>query len=135
MTIEAWQAQIKEAAARSGKLHVRGSGGKAFVRPWRRIELPSIPARACRHRRVRAEQARHRGAHQDAARRVEQAMASAGQMLAFEPPHFGADATVGGALACGLSGPRRPYAGALRDYVLGAKVIDGRASIFHSAAR
>ena len=57
---------------------------------------------------------------------VERVMAEAGQMLAFEPPHFGARATVGGALATGLSGPRRPYAGALRDYVLGAKVVDGK---------
>lgn len=67
------------------------------------------------------------------------------QMLAFEPPHFGRsplpqagegvndalrapkpiDATLGGAIAAGLSGPRRPYAGAARDFVLGVRIIDG----------
>ena len=49
-----------------------------------------------------------------------------GQMLPFEPPVLGAG-TVGGVLACGLSGPARPFAGAVRDYVLGMRVINGQA--------
>jgi glycolate oxidase FAD binding subunit len=48
------------------------------------------------------------------------------QMLAFEPPHFGASATLGGTLACAFAGPRRPYAGSVRDMVLGVRLIDGR---------
>ena len=56
---------------------------------------------------------------------VESAMRARGQMLAFEPPHFGEGATLGGAVACGLSGPRRPYAGSVRDLVLGVRVLDG----------
>lgn len=48
-----------------------------------------------------------------------------GQMLAFEPPCFGQSATLGGTIACGLSGPRRPYAGAARDFVLGVNIING----------
>ncbi|MBI3374691.1 MAG: glycolate oxidase subunit GlcE [Betaproteobacteria bacterium] len=48
------------------------------------------------------------------------------QMLAFEPPHFGAGATLGGCLAAGLSGPRRAAAGAVRDFVLGVRLLDGR---------
>ena len=56
---------------------------------------------------------------------VESAMRDAGQMLAFEPPRYGAGGTLGGAIASGLSGPRRPYAGAARDLVLGVKVVDG----------
>ncbi len=56
---------------------------------------------------------------------IEAALAAKRQMLPFEPPHFGAGATLGGTIACGLSGPRRPYAGAARDLVLGVKVIDG----------
>lgn len=56
---------------------------------------------------------------------VEAALAGAGQMLPFEPPHFGAGATIGGTVAAGLSGPRRPYAGSVRDFMLGARIIDG----------
>src|SRR4030095_2330594 len=59
---------------------------------------------------------------------IEDAMKSAGQMLAFEPPHFrnGSNMpTLGGCIAAGLSGPRRPYAGAVRDLVLGVRLLDG----------
>jgi len=60
---------------------------------------------------------------------IETALAERGQMLGFEPPHLGASATLGGTIATGLSGPRRPYAGAARDFVLGVKLINGRAEI------
>jgi len=51
------------------------------------------------------------------------------QILPFEPPHFGAGATLGGCVAAGLSGPRRASAGAVRDAVLGARVVDGRGQL------
>lgn len=57
---------------------------------------------------------------------IEATLAASGQMLTFEPPHFGEGATLGGTLACGLSGPRRPYAGAARDAVLGCQIINGK---------
>ena len=60
---------------------------------------------------------------------VETALAERGQMLAFEPPHFGDGATFGGAVACGLSGPRRASSGALRDFVLGATLMDGQGQV------
>lgn len=47
------------------------------------------------------------------------------QMLAFEPPHFAATATLGGCIATGLSGPRRATTGAVRDFVLGVRILDG----------
>jgi glycolate oxidase FAD binding subunit len=50
-------------------------------------------------------------------------------MLAFEPPHFGAGATLGGCVAAGLSGPRRASAGSVRDAMLGAKILDGRGQL------
>ena len=68
---------------------------------------------------------------------IKAALAERGQWLAFEPPHFdarpapdgrsGSDsaATLGGTIACGLSGPARPYAGAARDFVLGVRTING----------
>ncbi|MCD5991728.1 glycolate oxidase subunit GlcE [Pseudomonas sp. CDFA 553] len=52
------------------------------------------------------------------------ALDAAGQMLPCEPPHFG-EATVGGMVASGLSGPRRPWSGSVRDFVLGTRVITG----------
>lgn len=64
-------------------------------------------------------------------RDLETALADNRQMLPFEPPHFGEGATLGGTIACGLSGPRRSYAGAARDYVLGMRLIDGRGDILH----
>ncbi len=54
------------------------------------------------------------------------ALANERQMLPFEPPGFGDQATVGGTVACGFSGPARPYRGSLRDYVLGVSVVNGR---------
>ena len=57
---------------------------------------------------------------------IESTLAQHGQMLAFEPPHYGATATLGGTIACNLSGPRRPFAGAARDFVLGVELINGR---------
>ena len=56
---------------------------------------------------------------------IEAALAERGQALAFEPPAFGAVATIGGVVAAGLSGPRRMAAGALRDFVLGVRILDG----------
>jgi len=57
---------------------------------------------------------------------VEAALAERGQALAFEPPHFGSGATLGGAIAAGLSGPARASVGAARDFVLGAHLVNGR---------
>jgi glycolate oxidase FAD binding subunit len=63
-------------------------------------------------------------------REVEEVLATHKQMLAFEPPHFGADATIGGCVAAGLSGPRRSSAGytygGVREAVLGARLLDGK---------
>ncbi|MGV8992335.1 MAG: glycolate oxidase subunit GlcE [Thiobacillus sp.] len=56
---------------------------------------------------------------------IEALLAEHNQMLAFEPPHFGGAATLGGSIAAGLSGPRRPYAGSARDFVLGVRMVDG----------
>jgi glycolate oxidase FAD binding subunit len=56
---------------------------------------------------------------------IEALLDAHGQMLGFEPPHFGEAATLGGTLACGFSGPRRPYAGSARDFVLGMEILDG----------
>ncbi len=81
---------------------------------------------------------------------IEAVLAERGQCLAFEPPHFASPrpggegsqpdafpppprgeraATLGGTVACNLSGPARPYAGACRDFVLGVRIINGRGEV------
>ena len=60
---------------------------------------------------------------------IEAALAERDQMLAFEPPHFGPGATFGGAVAAGLSGPRRATSGAVRDFVLGTVLMDGKGEV------
>jgi len=66
---------------------------------------------------------------------LEKVLASHGQMLPCEPPQFDGRGTLGGAVATGLSGPRRAYAGALRDFVLGVQVIDGRGHLLRFGGR
>ena len=60
---------------------------------------------------------------------IEAALAECGQMFSFEPPHLGDNATLGGMVACGLSGPRRPHTCAVRDSMLGVKMINGRGEV------
>ena len=57
---------------------------------------------------------------------IEAALAEQGQALHFEPPHFGPGSTIGGTLACNLSGPSRPWAGSVRDQVLGIRLLNGK---------
>jgi hypothetical protein len=60
---------------------------------------------------------------------LEALLAAQGQCLPFEPPHFGgaqAKATVGGMVASGLSGPARASVGAVRDYMLGVVLLNGK---------
>src|SRR6516164_1547965 len=60
---------------------------------------------------------------------VEAALAARDQFLAFEPPAFGADPTIGGVIAAGLSGPRRMFAGAARDFVLGTRLLTAQGEL------
>jgi glycolate oxidase FAD binding subunit len=66
---------------------------------------------------------------------LESRLAEQNQMLPFEPPHFGPAATVGGAIASGLAGPRRMAAGAVRDFVLGVRLLDGRGQMLSFGGR
>ena len=76
---------------------------------------------------------------------IERALAECGQMLAFEPPDWRGSAragrrtdcqpTLGGALACNLSGPRRIKAGAARDHFLGFRGVSGRGEIFKAGGK
>jgi glycolate oxidase FAD binding subunit len=68
---------------------------------------------------------------------LEAVLAEKGQCLPFEPPHFGEPAaptrvrgaTVGGMVAAGLSGPSRAAVGSVRDFVLGATLLNGNGEV------
>ncbi|HEX5379698.1 MAG TPA: glycolate oxidase subunit GlcE [Phenylobacterium sp.] len=122
---QALAAQVKAASAASRPLRIEGGGTRGFYgRPVTGDRLsmaghrgvidydPSELVITARAGTPLAE--------------IEAMLAAENQMLCFEPPGFGAAGTLGGAVATGLSGPRRPFAGALRDYVLGARIMDGR---------
>jgi glycolate oxidase FAD binding subunit len=72
---------------------------------------------------------------------IEHALREKGQMLAFAPPKWldlfrsGATPTLGGALACNLSGPRRVRAGAARDFILGFSAVNGRGEQFKAGGK
>jgi glycolate oxidase FAD binding subunit len=60
---------------------------------------------------------------------ISQLLKENNQILAFEPPNFDGRSTIGGVVASGLSGPRRPYSGAVRDYVLGVRLLTGNGKV------
>lgn len=122
--LEALQATIRAAAEQRTPLRIRGGGTKDFYGGPLTGEVVDtrVYAGIIDYEPTELVLTARAGTSLAA---VESAMRSRGQMLAFEPPHFGDGATLGGAVACGLSGPRRPYAGAVRDLVLGVRVLDG----------
>ena len=126
----ALQQRVREAAARGEALRVTGGGTKDFY--GRRTA--GEPLAVGGHRGILEYEPTELVITARAGTplaEIEAALAGQHQMLAFEPPHYGPGATLGGAIACGLSGPRRPYAGAVRDFVLGVKILTGRGEILH----
>jgi glycolate oxidase FAD binding subunit len=116
---------IRDAAARRAPLRLRGGGSKDFFGNEPRGALLDTRAYAGVLDYEPAELVLTACCGTPLSE-LERILAEQGQCLAFEPPHFGA-ATFGGCIAAGLSGPRRTSAGAVRDFVLGVKLIDGRA--------
>lgn len=120
------QGRVSEAAARRSPLRVRGAGTKDFYGGALRGEVVEMGG----YSGIVAYEAKELVLTVRAGtslERVEAALAAERQMLPFEPPRFGgAPPTIGGVVAAGLSGPRRPYAGAVRDFVLGTRIVNGK---------
>jgi glycolate oxidase FAD binding subunit len=117
-------ARIADAAARKQPLRIRGGGSKDFYGAQTLGEVCDV----AEHTGIVAYEPKELVLTVRAGTplaQVESALAAERQMLPFEPPHFGS-ATIGGAVAAGLSGPRRPYAGAVRDFVLGTRIVNGK---------
>jgi glycolate oxidase FAD binding subunit len=116
-------AVIVEAAANKEPLRIRGGGSKDFYGGMLAGKLLDVSA----HRGIVAYEPTELYVTARCGTplvEIEAALAERGQMLAFEPPHFGR-ATLGGCVASGLAGPRRQQAGGVRDFVLGVKLVDG----------
>lgn len=60
---------------------------------------------------------------------LENLLASHAQQLPFEPPIHSENSTIGGVVAAGLSGPRRPFSGSVREHILGINMINGQGKI------
>lgn len=124
--------RIRAAAAEGTKLAIRGGGTKDFFGNPLQGEALDIGVLKAPLIHESSELVVTAAAATPLAE-LEATLDAAGQMLAFEPPHFGAAVTVGGCVAAGLCGPRRlasGYAGGpLRDHVLGTKLLDGRGNL------
>lgn len=125
---EALIERVRQAAAARMSLRILGGGSKAFYGracPGEDLDLsghvgdiryePSELVLTARAGTKLAE--------------IEALLAANAQMLPFEPPHFSPAASLGGMVAAGLSGPRRPWGGSLRDAVLGVKLLNGRGEV------
>ena len=113
--------QVREAAAAKRTLRITGAGSKAFY--GQSLEGETLETRS--HQGISAYEPTElviTARCGTSLAEIEKALADSGQILPFEPPYFGGNATFGGAIASGLSGPRRAanngYYGAVRDYVL-----------------
>lgn len=128
--LEQFRAAIETATATHQPLQLRGGGTKQWygqqlvgqvldTRPYRGV-IAYDPAELVITARCGTPLAE-----------IEAVLAEKNQLLPFEPPYFGPHATFGGCVAAGLSGPRRQAAGAVRDFVLGAALMDGKGQVLH----
>src|SRR5580704_16418598 len=117
--------QVRRAAEARRPLRIVGGGTKAFY--GRAVEAE--PLSLAGHRGIVAYDASELVVTARAGTplaEIEARLAQNGQRFAFEPPRLGPASTLAGVVAAGLSGPRRPFAGAVRDGVLGANILDGQ---------
>ena len=135
------QAAVADALARSSTLAVEGLGSKRGLgRPMQAVETLSLRALSgiVTYEPEELILTAQAGTPRDV---IEATLAQRGQFLAFEPPDFsalfGSDSagTLGGLVACNLSGPRRFAAGAARDFVLGLRAVSGRGEVFKAGGR
>ena len=126
--VERLRARIRDAAATATPLRVEGSGSKSFYgmpgdgEPLDTRDVTGIVSYEPTELVIQARAG-------TPLREIEDLLKGSNQMLAFEPPHFGPNATLGGSIATGLSGPARGSAGSARDFVLGATVLDGQGQL------
>lgn len=125
-------ATLRIAAERGQPLHIQGGGSKAFYGHPRAESAESLDITPYQgivnYEPTELVITARAGTRLS---EIESILREHGQMLAFEPPHFASTATLGGCVAAGLSGPRRAAAGAVRDFVLGVRMLDGTGRDLH----
>ncbi|HEX7438093.1 MAG TPA: glycolate oxidase subunit GlcE, partial [Caldimonas sp.] len=120
--------QVLGARDRRAALEIRGGGTKAFYGGSPRGEpLDLRPLAGISSHEPSELVVTVRGGTPLA--ELEAALAEHGQCLPFEPPRFAGGGSVGGMVAAGLSGPARASVGGVRDYVLGATILNGRGEV------
>lgn len=124
-TIDGFAEAIREAGARKAALRIRGGGTKDFYGGELRGDVLDMCGYAgvVDYEPTELVMTARAGTPLT---EVESLLRRNNQMLGFEPPRFGAASTLGGCIAAGLSGPRRPYTGSARDHVLGMRILDGK---------
>jgi len=120
--------QVKSAAEASRTLDIRGGNTKAFYgEPARGEALDTTPLTGVSSYEPTELVVTARCGTRLS--ELESTLAKRGQCLAFEPPRFAVGGTVGGMVAAGLSGPSRAAVGSVRDFVLGASLLNGRGEV------
>lgn len=125
ITIATLADKVRRAAATKSPLRIRGGGSKDFYGQALTGEVLDTAALAGVSSYEPSELVVTAGAGTPLVE-LEALLSQHGQCVPFEPPHFGGNATVGGMVASGLSGPARASAGAVRDFVLGLQLINGK---------
>jgi len=128
LSLEDLRERVREAAGRGQALCIRGGGSKDFYGNAPRGEVLDTRGYAgvVSYEPTELVITARCGT---SLLEIQDLLEKQNQVLPFEPPHFGAGATLGGCVAAGLSGPRRASAGAVRDAVLGARLVDGRGQL------
>lgn len=123
---ESLLARVQEAIEKARPVVIEGQGTKRFYGCPQRADLDRLEVGE--HRGIidyAPEELVIRARAGTRLSEIRQLLSDNNQMLAFEPPDFEGNSTIGGVIASGLSGPRRPFAGSARDFVLGVKLISG----------
>jgi glycolate oxidase FAD binding subunit len=128
--VQQYQQQIQDAYTSETPLCIQGGGSKAFYGRKTEGEILDVSANSGVISYEPTELVITVRAGTTISE-INEVLAKHNQILAFEPPCFATSATAGGMVACGLSGPRRPYVGAVRDFVLGLKCLNGKAEILN----
>jgi glycolate oxidase FAD binding subunit len=122
--------QIRSAASAQTPLRIRGAGSKDFYGEPLPAQWAVLDTRS--HSGILSYEPSELVVTAKAGTplaQLEAALAERGQCLPFEPPHFASGSTVGGMVAAGLAGPARACVGGVRDYVLGAHLINGQGQL------